>query len=264
MKDALLPCTSCRCFIKAAEVGCPFCGVRVEPAPVLARVAGRTSRAKWVAFSSAMALVRCSSGSPTTEPTVDAGHAESSAPDARLADDTARVDSMADDDVPGDSVTIADASDVPGDSVTIADASDVPGDSVTIADTSDVATSDAASDQNRDVTDEDTSDPYDDAGPTFVCNSSPSSLCRRNEEYCLYPNDPLGMRHTQCIAYTAGDPYAPYPSQCMPVPTCACLKTVWQGLSTGGVSCYDDGLGAVSVSWSPCYGCPPARIERLV
>jgi hypothetical protein len=57
--DAYEPCSGCACLVKREEASCPFCGAPRTPGHRRVRRVARMSRARWLAFGSALAGAGC-------------------------------------------------------------------------------------------------------------------------------------------------------------------------------------------------------------
>jgi len=268
------PCSSCQRHLRAGEPSCPFCGARGAcGAPLAARVAhpqprGRVSRARWLAYGSAVAVIGCSSGS-------GGGGADSTRgkPDATTSnegsagqhEDSSNEGSAGQDEDSSTPTTPTDVAD--GNSADVALSPDGP-----------VADVDAALSSDGPVADAGTAPPVRWEGDgSFFCGVSPPYLtayCDKATQYCgLCLGSPCawwtgGTLGGQChtLDEEAGA-VSVKQGACDGGPMrCACLTGCFDflGYSYEFKSCQDDDGGGVTVSCNSCYGSPPARLERLV
>ncbi len=132
-----------------------------------------------------------------------------------------------------------------------ADATTQDADSIRDATADSTSSVDAAKDRGDDTLDAWTSPGPPDGGAgsgTFACDYD-RRRCGLGTEYCLNAQGPGGG----CFGYDAG-----WDSQCDASSPCACIHACYR-LS----SCRDDDAGGLYITCSPCYGAPPARLEKL-
>jgi hypothetical protein len=245
---SLRECPACRTFIKVEERACPFCAVAVAAAPARAprRAWRRMSRGAWMAFG-ATTVAAGLAGAACSEPSIPPGNpfdftpVDSNAPDAQVTPDAP------------DAQVTADA-------------------------TPDANTADAVADAQKDASN--VSDAGAD-GPWPACAIAPgtfpcgTSNCDPATQYCdreIRTNcggPPTDV--STCVAdFADGAAYSNIPEQCRACPTAACIRTFLNPTRpepTVNSATVADDDGGVLVTWSTdchgCYGCPPARLERL-
>ena len=269
------PCSSCQRHLRAGEPSCPFCGARGAcGAPLAARVAhpqprGRVSRARWLAYGSAVAVIGCSSGSggggadstrgkpdATTSNEGSAGqHEDSSNEGSAGQDEDSSTPTTPTDVADGNSADVALSPDGPVADVDAALSSDGP-----------VADVDAALSPDGPVADAGTALPvrWEGDGSFFCGQYLPynSAYCDKATQYCALWS--YGG-HCRTLGEEAGA-VSVKQGACDGGPMrCACLTGCFDHFGYYEFqSCQDDDGGGVTVSCYSCYGSPPARVERLV
>jgi hypothetical protein len=221
-----MACTACACLVKADEASCPFCGATVLGSP-RRLPQRRTSRGAWLAFGPVTFVGAVATGA--TCAVVTAACNGQTVADKFVVEPEASVPST-----PVDT------------SMVTADAS--------------VPEPEAGEDAARAL-------PCGDltcAWPATYCSEYQMADCRY-----MCGQDPGGCQPPQS---TFGCHPASVPPQCASAPTCACVADAGGPFDTVGgaqsVSCSNGGLyvkNTVTLTGcGGCYGCPPARLERLV
>lgn len=86
---------------------------------------------------------------------------------------------------------------------------------------------------------------------TLACGASNGvQTCSRASQYCMIDAN----ARASCVDFAT--------SPCAASHTCACVDKVLNDPVHCG--CGDDGSGGIEASCSPCYGSPPARLERKI
>jgi hypothetical protein len=107
-----------------------------------------------------------------------------------------------------------------------------------------------------------------DASATFFCGPNDDgggACCNRATQYCS--QNPYSGARRGCSDFGAGL-VVPFPTHCLPSPTCECISGSAVDSGTCGNTMYvrcdnlDDGGGLGLSCYGPCYGSPPARLER--
>jgi hypothetical protein len=219
-------CGACERHVRGHERACPFCGAAVAPKALAAAApAWRASRAEWLARGSALALAGCSSSMAGGTPTgadATAVEAGSATPDAAPSADA-------------DAAAILDGTtQAPGSALCEAGRiGAVPGRG---------AFECAAAGASTDV--------LLDGGYGRSVALDAALFCDRATEYC----DDQGGSYS-CRALVELECNLPLAWCDSGVLSCPCAAP-W-----GGYSCTDDDAGGLTVQ-GPCYGAPPARLER--
>jgi hypothetical protein len=256
-------CAVCACYVKKGDFSCPFCGaMNRAPAVETSGRSVRVSRARWLAYGSALAALGCTSnGASGPAQAEDAAARDEAGAELEAShpyDGAAGVDSsVVDSEVERDAPIPDGALDVTRPDAGLPSDAAIP----------DAPPADAAGGDGG----------FRSAEGGFSCfwdnQQDAAALCDRAAQWCFISESanygpsacrPLDTNctadvdagtacHTmfQWDAAACGGGYR----------RCACLTmTVCGG---GGGGCSDDGLGGLTVSSCTCYGAPPSRLERL-
>jgi hypothetical protein len=271
-------CTGCHCHIKRRETHCPFCGTpHVDANRAAPRNVARMSRGRWLVIGSTLTFMSCNDNTPP--PSVDASKLDAARFDAwedivgtsmdaamdRIGVHDAGADGHdageSDDGDDFDAGAMSDAADDRTAADAVIDGSDDAADASDAADVNPDVSADAGRDASHDA--------GGDGGPDgayFACCRSALECrwCSRKTQICDITYIP-GVKDPPCYTLDGGA-LGSFPEQCMPEPTCACIRPFFAGCGSGPSStwaCGDDG-GGIVLSCNGCYGSPPVRWERFV
>jgi hypothetical protein len=221
--------------VKRNDRVCPSCGAanrrgQEEEPPCSARV----SRARWLALSSTLAIAGCS-GDATLTAMNPPDATASRQPPRRYVESGATQDSLSDSGIPViDPEVMEDAGTQDGASACLPSDARVP---------------------------------FAPASGTFPCGNV---MCDRATQWCHAASGGALWNSCRPLATTCADPYPPGDAGCGNgtfcwyadcdggLRRCACVTTCgYYGW------CSDDDAGGITVGCGPCYGAPPARLERL-
>jgi hypothetical protein len=264
----LSACSACGRHVKSHEPSCPFCGAVIEAgsnAPLRAR---RMSRAEWLARGSLIALASCTStASGGAQPTEDAtamdgstGEPEASQESGGEAGGDAALDAAVD-------VTVDVAVDTGSaivDAASPADAgTDGPHGFGACFEGGVVPASLGSGPlQCGPPTYDDAGHPlYDDAGYPLI-QADAGFACDRATQYCDYRSNRYSCLPLEALCqgyFISGTFVAGCDSGAF---RCACINVTTTCPTGTGWCCSDDDAGGLYFSY-PCYGAPPARLERV-
>ena len=255
--NSFAPCSSCARHVKTSDPKCPFCGTarREQAAPARQRIP-RTSRSRWLAHGSTLAILGCTGNGASAPP----GDQDATATFVRDAASSSARDTQpsrvsGDDAVLEDGARTAVIDSAQGDDSAASGATEADAGVVTLSDASgciaNLATAEFTLGHGQFPC-------LKDGGyyPNLMSHSD--VYCDRATEFCYISGG--GSSDDGCHPLSCSQWLTVEAGACNGGPLrCACLS----GATCGWYFnyCDDDDAGGISVSCGSCYGAPPARLS---
>jgi hypothetical protein len=236
-------CPACARHVKSHDATCPWCGARMGsglvPTP-LRRPRLRASRAQWLAYGAACAVLGCTETGPTRSSPGEAGS----------------------DGVPIQEASVAGDADIARDLDAAHLATDGAAEDASISDSSLDAATTAMSNNS----------PFLCAEAGFAGDAA--VVCDSQTQYCHLHSGNASGATCQTLPF-ACLAYPPLPdagmfcqfsaaSSCDAGLRCSCIALgVYNAAADTCWACADNDAGGLTMSCGSCYGAPPARLEKV-